>query len=71
MILYKIGEIVYKNKNNIIFENKGDGYIVNVANVDRFEVGAKCKIFLYEYNTSFIKIFMDLKILRKGYYLLT
>ncbi|UWV81792.1 Holliday junction branch migration protein RuvA [Mycoplasmopsis cynos] len=48
-------EIVYKNKNNIIFENKGDGYIVNVANVDRFEVGAKCKIFLYEYNTEFYK----------------
>ncbi|WAM06750.1 hypothetical protein ONA23_00525 [Mycoplasmopsis cynos] len=71
MILYKIGEIVYKNKNNIIFENKGDGYIVNVANVDRFEVGANAKYFYMSTTLSFIKIFMDLKILRKGYYLLT
>ncbi|WBP83855.1 Holliday junction branch migration protein RuvA [Mycoplasmopsis edwardii] len=55
MILYKIGEIVYKNKTNLIFENKGDGYIVNVANIDRFEVGSKCKIYLYEYNTEFYR----------------
>ncbi|AKF41143.1 Holliday junction DNA helicase RuvA [Mycoplasmopsis canis UFG4] len=55
MILYKIGEIVYKNKTNIIFENKGDGYIVNVPDIKRFEVGMKCKIYLYEQNTEFYK----------------
>lgn len=55
MILYKIGEIVFKNKTSIIFENKGDGYIVNVANINRFEVGTKCKIYLYEQNTEFYK----------------
>ncbi|WP_027121595.1 Holliday junction branch migration protein RuvA [Mycoplasma leonicaptivi] len=55
MILYKIGEVVYKNKNNLIFENKGDGYIVSVPQLNKWEVGQKCKMYLYEHNSEYYK----------------
>ncbi|WP_426461041.1 Holliday junction branch migration protein RuvA [Mycoplasma hafezii] len=54
MVLYKIGEIVYKNKSNLILESGGTGYIVNVPNDARFEVGQKLKIYLYEYKTEYL-----------------
>ncbi|VEU58826.1 Holliday junction branch migration protein RuvA [Mycoplasmopsis gallinacea] len=54
MILYKIGEIVYKNFNNLILENKGEGHIVNVANESRYNVGQKIKLYLYDYRTDYL-----------------
>lgn len=53
MILYKFGEIVYKNKNNLILESYGTGYLVNVAQEHRFTIGQKMKLFLYEYKTDY------------------
>ncbi|MFV9451801.1 Holliday junction branch migration protein RuvA [Mycoplasma sp. 4463] len=54
MKLYSIGEIVYKNKSNIILESKGDGYIVTVADDKRWEVGQKTKLYLFEYRTDYM-----------------
>ncbi|WP_036452204.1 Holliday junction branch migration protein RuvA [Mycoplasma buteonis] len=54
MILYKIGEIVYKNKGNIILESGGTGYILSVPQENRFEVGQKLKLYLYEYRTDYL-----------------
>ncbi|QKT05300.1 Holliday junction branch migration protein RuvA [Mycoplasma sp. OR1901] len=61
MILYKIGEIVYKNKNNLIFESKGDGYMLNVPNLDRFEVGQKIKLYIYEHSNDYVKKYFGFK----------
>ncbi|MGZ9755597.1 Holliday junction branch migration protein RuvA [Mycoplasma sp. 394] len=61
MILYKIGEIVHKNKNNLIFENKGDGYIVTVPSINRFELGQKLKIYIYEHSTDYLHNFYGFK----------
>ncbi|WP_025755586.1 Holliday junction branch migration protein RuvA [Mycoplasmopsis cricetuli] len=55
MLLYKIGEIIHKNGNNLIFESRGDGYIINIANETRFKIHEKIKIYLYEYHTDYLK----------------
>ncbi|MBN4083535.1 Holliday junction branch migration protein RuvA [Mycoplasma sp. CSL10137] len=61
MILYKIGEIVYKNKNNLIFESKGDGYMLSVPDLNRFEVGQKIKLYIYEHATDYVKKYFGFK----------
>ncbi|TDV23263.1 Holliday junction DNA helicase subunit RuvA [Mycoplasmopsis mustelae] len=61
MILYKIGEIVHKNKNNLIFESRGDGHIVTVPNINRFEIGQKLKIYIYEHATDYLHNFYGFK----------
>ncbi|SJZ45042.1 Holliday junction branch migration protein RuvA [Mycoplasmopsis verecunda] len=53
MKLYIIGEIVYKNKNNVILESHGEGYLLNVAEESRYEVGQKIKMYLYEHRTEY------------------
>ncbi|WP_416754733.1 Holliday junction branch migration protein RuvA [Mycoplasma sp. 654] len=53
MKLYIIGEIVYKNKNNIILESRSEGYLMTVSDESRYEVGQKAKIYLYEYRTEY------------------
>lgn len=57
MTLYKIGEIVYKKNKNIILESYGTGYLINIANPDRYEVNTKLKLYLMyiynDYNHSF------------------
>ncbi|QGZ97840.1 Holliday junction branch migration protein RuvA [Mycoplasma sp. NEAQ87857] len=53
MVLYRIGEIVYKNKNNIILESYSTGYAINIANESRFEVGQKIKLFLFEHQSEY------------------
>ncbi|WLP85763.1 Holliday junction branch migration protein RuvA [Mycoplasma seminis] len=54
MKLYIIGEVVYKNKNNLILESKGEGYLMTVADEARFEVGQKVKMYLYEHRTEYL-----------------
>ncbi|VEU76107.1 Holliday junction branch migration protein RuvA [Mycoplasmopsis columboralis] len=53
MLLYKIGEIVYKNNNNLILECKGEGHIVVISNESRYQVHDKIKMFFYEYNSEY------------------
>ncbi|UUD36472.1 Holliday junction branch migration protein RuvA [Mycoplasmopsis citelli] len=55
MLLYKLGEIVYKNNNNLILESKGDGHIVVISNESRYQVHDKIKMYFYEYNTEYNK----------------
>ncbi|QNM93316.1 Holliday junction branch migration protein RuvA [Mycoplasma sp. Pen4] len=55
MKIYIIGEIVYKNKNNIILESKGEGYWLTVADDWRYQVNQKAKIFIYEHQTDYQK----------------
>lgn len=53
MILYKIGEIMHINAQNIIFESKGDGYSLIVPNSRRFSNNQKVKLFIYEYKSDY------------------
>lgn len=53
MILYKIGEIMHINAQNIIFESKGDGYSLIVPNSGRFSNNQKVKLFIYEYKSDY------------------
>ncbi|MHA0272573.1 Holliday junction branch migration protein RuvA [Mycoplasma sp. 48589B] len=53
MKLYIFGEIVYKNKGSIILESRSEGYLMNVPNDSRFEVGQKAKIYLYTHRTDY------------------
>ncbi|RIV16762.1 Holliday junction branch migration protein RuvA [Mycoplasmopsis gallopavonis] len=55
MILYKFGEIVYKNKNNVILESQGTGYLLQVAEDSRYEVSQKIKMYFFEYQTDYCK----------------
>ncbi|UUM19633.1 MULTISPECIES: Holliday junction branch migration protein RuvA [unclassified Mycoplasma] len=55
MLLYKLGEIVYKKNNNLILESKSEGHIVVVSNESRYQVHDKIKMYFYEYNTEYNK----------------
>lgn len=64
MILYRIGEIIYKNKSNIIFESQGVGYSFTMPNADRVEVNNKLKLYLYEIRNDYYQVtyaFKDFK----------
>lgn len=53
MILYRIGEIIYKNKQNIIFESKGVGYSLIMPDSERIEQGQKMKLYLFEVRNDY------------------
>ncbi|WP_027334649.1 Holliday junction branch migration protein RuvA [Mycoplasmopsis felifaucium] len=53
MILYRIGEIVYKNGSNLIFESQGVGYSLIMPDSNRVEVKQKLKLYLYEIKTEY------------------
>ncbi|MGY5139235.1 Holliday junction branch migration protein RuvA [Mycoplasmopsis gallinarum] len=55
MILYRFGEIVHKNNNNLILESYGTGYSIMVPNHERFEAKTKIKLFLIEINNEYQK----------------
>ncbi|KKB27018.1 Holliday junction DNA helicase RuvA [Mycoplasmopsis meleagridis] len=53
MVLYRIGEIIYKNNNNLIFESQGIGYNFIVPDIKRFEVKTKLKFYVYEIKNEY------------------
>ncbi|AWX70312.1 Holliday junction branch migration protein RuvA [Mycoplasmopsis anatis] len=53
MILYRIGEIMHINAQNIIFESRGEGYSLIVPNSSRFNNNQKVKLFIYEYKNDY------------------
>ncbi|WP_406613784.1 Holliday junction branch migration protein RuvA [Mycoplasma corogypsi] len=55
MILYRFGEITWINSNNLILESYGNGYIVTVPNISRFEQGQKVKLYFYEYRNEYMQ----------------
>ncbi|VEU75787.1 Holliday junction DNA helicase [Mycoplasmopsis maculosa] len=64
MILYRIGEIVYKNNSNIIFESQGVGYSLIIPKNERVEKDQKLKLYLYEIRNDYLHVtyaFKDFK----------
>lgn len=66
MTLYKIGEIVYKNNNNIILESKGEGNLVTICDNSRYSKGEKLKYIYTKLKMIISSKLMDLKLLKKG-----
>ncbi|AJC49918.1 Holliday junction branch migration protein RuvA [Mycoplasma flocculare] len=56
MQIYQYGKIVSKNKNYLIIDNHGSGYLVYVPRIDRFSRDENRKIYLYEYENDYTKI---------------
>lgn len=64
MVLYRIGEIIYKSYNNIIFESQGVGYSLVVPQHERFEAKTKTKLYIHEIKNEYYQItyaFKDFK----------
>ncbi|WP_029608870.1 Holliday junction branch migration protein RuvA [Mycoplasma simbae] len=55
MILYRIGEIIYKNGSNIIFESSGVGYSLIMPDHNRVEAKTKLKLYLFDINNDYYK----------------
>lgn len=53
MILYRIGELIYKNNNNIVFESQGIGYSIIVPDIKRFENNTKMKLYIVELKNDY------------------
>ncbi|RMX35811.1 Holliday junction branch migration protein RuvA [Mycoplasmopsis fermentans] len=53
MVLYRIGEIVYKNNQNLIFESQGVGYSIIFPDHARVEAKQKMKLYLYEIRNDY------------------
>ncbi|ATP59568.1 Holliday junction branch migration protein RuvA [Mesomycoplasma dispar] len=56
MQIYQYGKIVSKNKNYLILENYGSGYLIYVPRIDRFNRDENRKIYIYEYENDYTKI---------------
>ncbi|MBG0730878.1 Holliday junction branch migration protein RuvA [Mycoplasma sp. 'Moose RK'] len=56
MNIYKYGKVVSKNKNYLIIENAGNGYLIYVPQIDRFQRDENRKIYVYEYENDYTKI---------------
>lgn len=64
MVLYRIGEIVYKNQQNFIFESQGVGFSLNVPNNERFENNQRLKMYIFELKNDYYEVtygFKDFK----------
>ncbi|MBU4690233.1 Holliday junction branch migration protein RuvA [Mycoplasma sp. ES3157-GEN-MYC] len=53
MILYRIGEVIYKNNSNIIFESGGVGYSLIMPQHERIEPKQKIKLYLFEIKNDY------------------
>lgn len=47
MEIYKFGKIIHVGKKNVILESRSTGYIYNVANVNKYNVGEVVKMYSY------------------------
>ncbi|QBY87726.1 Holliday junction branch migration protein RuvA [Mesomycoplasma hyopneumoniae] len=56
MQIYQFGKIVSKNKNYLILENHGSGYLIYVPRIDRFSRDENRKIYIYEHENDYTKI---------------
>ncbi|VEU59803.1 Holliday junction branch migration protein RuvA [Mesomycoplasma neurolyticum] len=55
MEIYKIGKIVSKNKNYIILDKGGIGYIIYVANTEIYNKGEVRKVFVFNWENEYTK----------------
>ncbi|WP_029906301.1 Holliday junction branch migration protein RuvA [Mycoplasmopsis opalescens] len=64
MILYRVGEITYKNNSNIIFEAQNVGYSLILPDPDRVNLKEKLRLYLYEIKNDYYRAtyaFLDFK----------
>lgn len=54
-MLYKYGRVASKAKRYIIFESNYTGYVINVPNVDDFDIETTKKIFIYDHSNEYNK----------------
>lgn len=64
-MLYKLGKVTSKNKSSLIFESNYTGYVINVTNVDKFELDKFQKIFIYEYKNDYGRTYYGFKEFRE------
>ncbi len=60
-MLYKLGKVASKTKSSLIFESNYTGYVVNVTNVDKFELDKFQKVFIYEYKNDYGRTYYGFK----------
>ena len=60
-MLYKLGKVISKSKQNLIFESNYTGYIIHVSNVDKFETDKFQKIFIYEHKNEYSHSYFGFK----------
>ncbi|WP_033160803.1 Holliday junction branch migration protein RuvA [[Mycoplasma] collis] len=56
MEIYKIGKIVSKNKNYVILDKNGTGYIIYVSDTNIYNKGENRKIYVYNWENDYSKI---------------
>lgn len=56
-MFFKIGKVVSKNKNYIIFESNYTGYIIYVADANKFEKNKGIRIYIYIHRNEFTKTY--------------
>lgn len=54
-MLYKLGKVVFKTKTSLILESNYTGYLINVANVNQYEIDKFQKVYLYNYQNEYTK----------------
>lgn len=62
-MLYRLGKIISKSSINssLIFESNYTGYVINVNNVDNFEIDKFQKIFIFDYKHDYEKTYYGFK----------
>lgn len=55
MKLYKIGKVISQGKHYLIFESNNTGLIIHVNFPEQFSKEIKSKIFIYEYQSEYLK----------------
>ncbi|TQC53969.1 Holliday junction branch migration protein RuvA [Mycoplasmopsis mucosicanis] len=53
MILYRVGEVIYKNNSNLIFESSGVGYSLIMPQPERVEAKMKLKLYLFDIKNDY------------------
>ncbi|MCS4536941.1 MULTISPECIES: Holliday junction branch migration protein RuvA [unclassified Mycoplasma] len=53
MILYRIGEVIYKNNSNLIFESGGVGYSLIMPDHQRVNAKTKLKLYLFDVKNDY------------------
>lgn len=60
-MLYKLGKVVFKTKTSLILESNYTGYLINVADVNQYEIDKFQKVYLYNYQNEYTKTLYGFK----------
>ncbi|MCR8613210.1 MAG: Holliday junction branch migration protein RuvA [Mycoplasma sp.] len=53
MKIWKIGKVIYTNKNYVVFESNYTGWIINVINPEEFPKEEVIKLYVYEHKNDY------------------